>query len=531
LELTRDNFLMYSQQYIERILMKSDLRERAAEFSNVMERAREFGLEQQTSELAVSIAMEFNEPELWELPEQFEKQIQLSPFPVDSLPETLSAYLKAVCGFVQVTPEMGALPLLSVLSLCLQGKAVVKYPANSHTEPLNLYTLTVSPPGERKSGTFKALMQPVVKYVQRYNEIHALDLEQNRAERAFLERQRQTAMKGRTANLERVQELTKQLSETEELHALRLTAADVTPEALAWEMFQQSGRMAVMDDEGSVFDTLSGIYNTGQANINLFLKSYDGSPHTILRRTSDSISLDCPLLTMGIMTQPQQFRQAMATPQFSGRGLVQRFLYSFPEGRAGQQTYTSSDIPQGVQRAYNELIERLLRLPASDTVIVHDRESYDYFQGYFELLQDKMKPDGMFGNMKDYAAKMFGKVLRIAGLLHLCEHSADEPITGRTAMNAVNIGLWAENMSLRAFDGGAGDDELTKNAKYMTGRLKALDCETISLTNLKRQCRAIADKECFAETVKLLEDMHYLRRERLETAGRPSELYHINPFI
>ena len=531
MELTKENFLSYEQQYMEQVLMKGDPKKRAEGFTNIMDRARELGLEDEAESLAQSIARGFNEPELWELPKQFEKEIKLSPFPVDCLPKVLADYLKAVSGFVQVDTAMAALPLLSVLSLCLQGKAVVKFPTNSHTEPLNLYTLTVSPPGERKSGTFKALMQPVAEYVQRYNEIHSADIEQNRAERAFLERQRQAAMNGKNASLGRVKELTKQLSEMAELHALRLTAADVTPEALAWEMSEQGGRMAVMDDEGSVFDTLSGIYNTGQANINLFLKSYDGSPHSILRRTSDSISLDRPLLTMGIMTQPQQFRQAMANPQFSGRGLVQRFLYSFPEGRAGQQTYTSSDIPQNIQRAYNELIEHLLRLPASDRIITHDRESYDYFQGYFELLQNKMKQGGVFSNMKDYAAKMFGKVLRIAGLLHLCEHPADESINGQTAMNAVNIGLWAENMSLRAFDGGAGDDEVTRNAKYILRRIKDLGQTALTMREIKRNCTAVKDNQSFEDAVALLEDMRYLKCESVKTGKRPSEMCYINPNV
>ena len=511
--------------------MKSDLRKRAEGFTDIMQKSRELDIEQSAYELAQSIASEFNEPELWELPEAFEKNVFLPSFPINSLPVVLAEYLKAVSSFVQVAPEMGALPMLSVLSLCLQGKAVVKYPTNSHNEPLNLYTLTVAPPGERKSGTFKAFMKPVEEYVRSYNDIHAVEIEQNRAERAFLERQKQAAMNGQKANIDKVMEYTKQLCELKVLHELRLTAADVTPEALAWEMFEQGGRIAVMDDEGSVFDTVSGMYSKGQANINLLLKAYDGMPHTICRRSSENISLNSPLLTMGILTQPQQFSQAMANPQFSGRGLIQRFLYSFPEGRAGQQQYCSEDIPQKVQQAYNELITALLRLPYSNNIIIHDKESYSILQGYFELLQDKMKSGGMFENMKEYASKHFGKVLRIAGILHLCEHSVDEPINGHTAMNAISIGLWAENMSLKAFEGGAFEDEIIRNAKYMIHRIKSVDKGLITRRELIHLCRGIHDEKVFDETAELLEDMHYIRSLRKETSGRPSDQYHINPFI
>ena len=43
------------------------------------------------------------------------------------------------------------------------------------------------------------------------------------------------------------------------------------------EMYTQGGKIGIIDDEGSIFDVLSGIYSSGQANINIFLKAYDGS--------------------------------------------------------------------------------------------------------------------------------------------------------------------------------------------------------------------------------------------------------------
>lgn len=377
-------------------------------------------------------------------------------------------------------------------------------------------------------------MKPVTEYVRHYNESHIADVEQYKAERQFLERQKQAAMNGKSANLSRVKELTDELCKLKEVHELRLTAADVTPEALAVEMLKQGGRMAVMDDEGSIFDIVSGIYNGGQANINLLLKSYDGSPHTILRRTSENITLENPLLSMGILTQPQQFRQAMSNPQFSGRGLIQRFVFSFAKGKAGSLSFTSDNIPQSIQKRYNELIIQLLKLPFGDKpkTLTHDKESYAVFRDYFEMLQKKMQTGGIFENMKDYASKHFGKVLRIAGLLHLCEHTADEPINGQTALNAVSIGLWAENQALLAFDGGAGDSEVIKNAKYIVSRLKSSDSEVLTRRELKHLCRSIHNDNDFDKPLELLEEMHYLRKEiNSNTGGRPSEKYIINPLV
>ena len=166
-ELTQDNITLYAGRAIEQILLISDIHERAERFTDVMNKAREFGVADEIKKMSKAIAEDYNEPELWELPEPFEKSVPLQPFPLSSLPPVLGEYLKAVAEYVQVFPEMAVLPLLSVLSLCVQGKAVVKYPGNNHTEPLNLYTMTIASPGERKSGCFTEFMKPVEAYQER----------------------------------------------------------------------------------------------------------------------------------------------------------------------------------------------------------------------------------------------------------------------------------------------------------------------------------------------------------------------------
>jgi len=499
----------------------------------MMNQARELDIEEKIYNIAQDTAKQFNEPELWELPQSFEKEAVLQSFPISCLPKVLGDYIDAVCSFVQVDSSMAILPMLSVLSLCVQGKVIVSYPANSHTEPINIYTLTIAPPGERKSGVYKALIRPVEEYQRKYNELHRKDVEEYKSKVQFLERQKQSAMNGKNASLERVKELTRELCELEKVHEMCLICSDTTPEALSAEMLKQGGCMAVMDDEGSVFDVISGMYTGGQGNINLFLKAYDGSLHTIFRRTSENITLESPCLTIGIMTQPQQFLQAMSNPQFSGRGLMQRFLFSFPNGLAGNQNYTSKNIPQNIQQAYDELITKLLKMPKKDTPIklVHDKESYSIFRDYHEMLQSKMQSGGIFENMKEYASKHFGKVLKIAGLLHLCEHPVDEPINGQTAMNAVNIGLWGENQALLAFSGGTDEDDTVKKAKYIIKRLKTSGSKIMTKRELKHLCRAIHDDSVFDEAIELLEDMKYMRSKLVETSGRSSVRCYINPFI
>lgn len=499
---------------------------------SLVRRAESFDRAEYLDQLNKNVPSESGSPEQWEQPESFESLNKPAPFPMQSLPTLLRDYLQAVSDYVQVVPEMAILPMLSVLSLCVQGKAVIKHTGNSHTEPLNLYTITVAAPGERKSGSLKEFMRPVEEFQEKYNKIHAPEVEEYRTERAYLENKRAKALK---ADLQAAKTYAKQLASLEKKHELVLNVSDATPEALAMEMYRQGGQIGIIDDEGSVFDVLSGIYSNGQANINIFLKAYDGTNYTILRRTKENIELKNPLLTMGLMVQPEHFTEAMNNRQFVGRGFIHRFLFSFPDSRAGYLKMSSPDVPTKLQKQYSDLINRLLRLPSPSElpIIQCDREAELLFSDYFGHLQKEIRDGGMFENLKEWASKQFGRALRIAGIFHLCEHEPAERLTGQTAMNSIAVATWAENHALNALSGSASEPTEIKNANYILKKLKTSDTDMISKTKLFRLCRTLKKADEFKEPLEILEDMNCIRIEIIRNGerGKPKERIKINPLI
>lgn len=529
-----DSFLINLANLARIIFDTEDLQERSRLYTYVMNNARAVDYAETTEKVFKAETSRLGIPELWEIPESFDRQKVLEPFPMKSLPPLLRDYLKAVADYVQVTPEMAVLPLLSVLSLCVQGKAVIKHTGNSHTEPLNLYTITVASPGERKSGSLKEFMRPAEEFQEYYNKIHASEIEEYKAERTFLENQKNTALKGRNADLHRAKEIAKEISELERKHELVLNVSDATPEALAMEIYRQGGKIGIIDDEGSVFDVLSGIYSNGQANINIFLKAYDGSNYTILRRTKDNIELRKPLLTMGLMVQPEHFQEAVNNRQFSGRGFIHRFLFAFPESRAGYLKMSSPDVPEALQKRYSELIKRLLRMPSPSEppVIVCSKEAEMLFSDYHEHLQKEIRDGGMFENLKEWASKHFGRALRIAGILHICEHAPTEQLTGNTAINAISIAMWAENHALNALMSGATAPIEIQNAKYIFRKLQKSNKDTLTKSELLRLCQTLRAYE-FDAPLEVLEDMKCIRIEVVKNGerGKPKERIKINPLI
>ncbi len=508
-------------------------------FTDTMNMARSYDLESAALQIAKSTCIKEGEPMLWETPKDFNGVRMLPLFPIDSLPSFLGEYLKAVCYHIQVFPEMAVLPLLSALSLCVQGKAMIYYPGNNHTEPLNIYTLTVAAPGERKSGVMRELTAPIQKYQDRWNDTHKSLIAKYHTEKAFLEQRKAEAMRGKNANIDLAKEYTQKLLELEEISEMKLTVKDTTPEALARELYLHGERMGILDDEGSVFDVLAGLYSNGQSNINIFLEGYDGSPYSIARATKEDIVLHSPLLTLGLMVQPSHFMEAMNNKQFSGRGFIHRFLFSFPQSKSGSLTFETPNIPVELRTKYNDLITGLLVLPYPDDppVIHHSQGSKYLFREYFEHLQEGLKPGGIFEAMKEWTAKQLSRALRIAGIFHICKYGekfAGQSIDTETAKAAISIAQWSEAHAVKALSGDGVEGEITQTAKQIIEKLKKIGKETVSRSELINAMRGSHRINDLVLPLELLEDMKYIRLTDVSSGskgGRTKQNIEVNPQV
>lgn len=544
-EIKRENAaFLRSEQLIDHFFISSlGYKELGENFRVIMDKAREFGNAEEVETLYKDIYCERKAsgkwgvtlPELWEAPRPLEPTFQeVLPLPEKCLPEKLWDFLKAVSEFVQVYPEMCILPLLSVLSLCVQDKALIKHPANSHTETLNLYTITIAAPGERKSGVCKQLLKPVFEFEKAYNLAHLHEVVEYQTQRQMLESERKTLLNAKKdkQNPERLKQVALELARLDPVRELRLLVSDATPEALAYEMYLQRDKIAIIDDEGGVFDTISGIYTGGKANIDICLKAYDGSSYNIIRRTKEEIRLEKPLLTMGLMTQPKHFFETMSNKQFEGRGLIHRFLFSFPKSKAGKQKFISEDIPKEVKADYSNLVKGLLSLPKKGEmpVITVDKESRLLLHDYYEHLQREMQKGGKFEYLKEWASKQFGRCLKITGIFHLLKNKPMELATSDTAFTAINLSMWAEDQAILAL-GAYSQNEQYKDAQYVLDKLKANGKAEISKSEVLRKCEKFNADE-ITSLLELLEDYGYIAAiEPPQKRGRPLKKYKLNPYV
>lgn len=470
-------------------------------------------------------------PEQWEKPLSFDKPEKLSEFPLYALPELLQEYLHAVCEFVQVPHEMAVLPLLSVLATAVQGKALVKHPFNSHTQPLNLYTITAAVPGERKSGTLTEFLKPLIEYQNEYNEKHAPDIEKYKTERAFLEKQRNNAINGKKPDLQRAKDIAGQIARLTPVYEMILNVSDVTPEALAFELSCQSEKMGILDHESGIFDILSGLYSGRKPNIDIFLKGYDGDPYSVLRRGTGNILLKNPLLTIGIMTQPEKLATAVKNKEFMGRGLMHRFLFAFPE-KQERINISSPDIPEDLAKLYRNVVKILLDRQKSNSAVVmqFEENTKDLFESYHSHIQQLKRDAECNPDFQEWLSKHFSRALRIAGVLHLFNSSPNEKINALTVQRAIKIAEWAESYARKALCECISESQEDVNAKYVLEKIKSSKAVELSKTEIVRKCRKLNNAEC-AEALTMLADMNYIHIKIAKTGGRSKELINLNPEI
>ena len=332
----------------------------------------------------------------WLLPKPLKPEARnYGSLSLDGYPEILRKYLDAVCKSGQSPREMCILPLLSSLATCVQGKCKVKQHYSSFEHELTLYTLTVAPSGNRKSPALAYFIKPLIEYQARYNDMHEVERKQRATERIFLENKRKSALSGRNANVEIAKDIDRQLTELPPLESMSLYVTDITPEGLAQAMSEHSDKMAILDAEGGVLKTVAGMYNGGATNIDLLLKAFDGEPVEIRRKTTGSITLKRPLLSIGLLTQPDKFQEFINNREFMGKGFIHRFLFSFCRNSI-RYSDVAPDIPKDIKTKYYDMVNRLLSMPASDTVITHGKESQLLFHDLHEYIQNQKQQGGIF---------------------------------------------------------------------------------------------------------------------------------------
>jgi len=467
------------------------------------------------------------------------------------LPSFLGGYCQAVTAATQTPAGLAVMYALSVVATTLQKKFEVCPLQDEYTEPLSLWTATGLEPGTRKTAVKNAFTVPLIQWEQsKADELkpvirettHIRDINQKRIDQ----------LKARSSKLDTepeeragyLREIMRIETETpEEIIFPRLWTDDVTPERLQNLMADNNEKMALLSDEGGVFEVMAGLYSNGRANINVFLQSHAGAPVRVDRQ-GRTVTLYKPALSFGLMVQPDIISDLSSgnKARFRGNGTLARFLYCLPNSTVGRRDVTRhTKIPESVKMEYYSGIKRLLDIPPvfdqqgqeSARMLTLATGAKEVWLQFSQYIESRQGVEGDLHAIQDWTSKLPGAALRIAGLFHVIEHGEGVPtISQETMERSLDLCELLISHARAAFDL-MGRDQAISDAKAILRWLINERKETFSQRDcLKRHEGRLKRVDRLKKALAVLAERSIISEpSKTATGRRPKIIYRVNPLV
>jgi len=466
------------------------------------------------------------------------------PFPVAALPAVLADFVAAEAEATQTPSDLAAMLCLAVCAAGVAKKVEVRV-RDDWLEPVNLFTVTVLEPGNRKSAVFAHTTAPLREFEAQLVEQERAELARQQAKRRQRERymkvlEEKAAKKGDTAAGQEAEEVAVELATMAEAVLPRLIVDDATSEKLAAVLAEQGGRIASMSPEGGVFDLMAGLYSrSGIPQFDVYLKGHAGDDLRVDRIGRKGDHVKRPALTMGLAIQPTVLEGLLENRVFRGRGLLARFLYSLPESRIGARKIEPEPVPEHVRQAYQDVVRELCELPWDPNqpqYIQLVEDAWVLLRQFMQKLEPELGAGGELKCAQDWGSKLAGAVARIAGVMHCVIHAYGEPwlhpLAATTMASAIEIGRYATTHALAAFEAMQADRRLS-DAQYVLRWIerhgKTEFAKSAAQQHGKRRFKQAGDIDA---PLALLVRHNYIRQRPTAKRGpgRPaSPIYEVNP--
>lgn len=462
-------------------------------------------------------------------------------FPIDCFPKIMRDYVEAIAEHTQTPIDMTAVSVMCVASTAIQGKFEVKG-KEGYTEPTNIYAMIIAQPGERKSAVQRLATKPLYKFEKEENEKRKsiINLQESKL-KIIKARIGKIESSGKIEVFDKLEALQTEYEELEksQIKYLKLIADNCTSEALTSLLADNNGRISIISAEGGIFDILNGQYNSkSNASIDTILKAHCGDPIRVDRKGRESENIDKPAMTILLAVQDTVLEEVMSNDIFRGKGLTARFLYCNPTSTLGARKYNTEKISPIIEEKYIELIYNLVKVPYEEnpTILELSIEANNELENFYNWIEPQLVNELEF--MQDWAGKLVGASLRIAGILHCMEYAniTDGCLISVTTMKkAIVIAKYFLEHSKYAYTLRGTDKEIQK-AKYILQKLKKQEKMTLKRSEILNICRSrnIKIVDDILKALDILSEYGYifeLEAEKREgkKGRKPDIVYELNP--
>jgi replicative DNA helicase len=272
----------------------------------------------------------------------------------------------------------------------------------------------------------------------------------------------------------------------------------------------------------------------GKGNLGVFLAGWDGTRYLSDRAGGGHKEIARATMVMALMAQPRVAYDVLRDPEKVGRGLPQRFLWSWPETVVGSRPIDRPSVPEDIQWDWHQLV-RGVATQAHETsepvVIALTDEARRVFDAWRETHEPRLARDGgELGAIAEWGAKLPGQVGRLALVLHVAERGdLGGKIGGETMRAAVALGDYFVSHALYTF-GVAGTDDATGDAESVLRWLRRRGGTTVTTRDVEHSRSWPASRSRSA--IERLAEYGYLRQADADSRiGRPSEIWEVHPHM
>ncbi|HEU4407695.1 MAG TPA: YfjI family protein [Polyangiaceae bacterium] len=470
----------------------------------------------------------------------------LPEFPTNSLPSWFRRFVENVAVAKQVPTALPAMIGLATLGATVATKAkVVVRPG--YEEVLCVWTACVLGPGERKTSVVRDATRPLELVEAALSDVwHSVAAEEGDPPTSFLARFERAdwalgpAPEGaeRPGFREVVRAIASQYDQIAPGVVPELLVDNVTSASLVEILHRQAGRIAVLNGEGAFFDNLTRYSRNGSADIDEFLRGHVAEAIRRHRKGQGAIIIRAPHITVGIAPQPEVLRGLRRTPALRGRGLTSRFLWAVPASMLGNRAVAPPGLDPSVLGAYEEHVWAMMRLGWVEPLRPGILRPYELAltegaltvrDSFAEEVEARLAIDGDLRVVADWASKLPGMVVRLAGIVHLAEHAPEgarafqQPISESTMAAAVRIGSFAIPHALAAHELLAGST-LEDDAAYVVSAIRKAGWTEFSLNQVHRRVDGrLRRSEQVGHVLEHLVEQRIIRliAARTLTGGRP----------
>lgn len=412
------------------------------------------------------------------------------PFPLHALSPAWKTWVEDAARLQRVSPDIAGTNSLGALSAIAAWRDVPLLVADGAlVTSLNLYTVAIEESGANKSSIHNLAIAPLAEIEAGLRDDPSKSREREHAAAEHtaavakvkalteqLEKQARTEAEGKAWKGQSRDALTAALADAElALKELprprkpRLLADDATPESLVPLLANNPAICLATSEAQGVFALFTGRYGKG-ANLELLLKAFDGDSHHVDRRGGEPLYLPRPYLALVLSAQPVT---VMRLAGFDGdlyeRGLIARILWSYPSTLCGYRDSPPDEgVSSSVAAGYREMFQRIHGLVSP----VDDRgtpcpmrltdEARALTREFYRATEPRIAEGADWAWCRSVVSKMRTQVLRIAGLLHLCDgRSPNEPITADVVGRALELAHYYLDMGQRVLGAMREDSELT----------------------------------------------------------------------